>query len=76
MLLCAPEYLFTGNQSATRIQLLRDLAAEEKLALVAVDECHCALTWQHFRPEYSDLSGLKDDLQVPFLLLTAMYGLP
>ncbi len=51
----------------------RELLAQAKLALIAVDEAHCVSEWGHdFRPDYRQLRGLMDaHSDVPRLALTA-----
>jgi ATP-dependent DNA helicase RecQ len=42
------------------------------LSLIAIDEAHCISQWGHdFRPSYRRLQGLKQQLDVPVLALTA-----
>ena len=59
-------------------QLVRDLAQADNLAVVAVDEAHCVVTWSDFRSVYQQLSVIREWTQtqppaprIPILALTA-----
>ena len=66
--LMTPEYLM-GN--AGRIPLLQNLAQNGKLQMVAFDEIHCAINWKQFREAYLRIESLKNELDLPIMLLTA-----
>ncbi|XP_065340457.1 bifunctional 3'-5' exonuclease/ATP-dependent helicase WRN-like [Cloeon dipterum] len=53
--------------------MLKKMAAQLNIALIAIDEAHCVSQWGHdFRPSYRSLGSLKTIFpKVPFLALTA-----
>lgn len=65
ILYVAPERLFSSGFLA--------FLGELKISLFAIDEAHCISTWgHHFRPDYKNLSKLKEFFpDTPLLALTA-----
>ena len=51
---------------------MRDIIRQSPISMLVVDEAHCISQWGHdFRPSYRRLSGLREELGVPVLALTA-----
>ncbi len=51
---------------------MRDIIRQSPISLLVVDEAHCISQWGHdFRPSYRRLAGLREELGVPVLALTA-----
>jgi ATP-dependent DNA helicase RecQ len=69
VLFLTPEYIINCQT------WIEQLASNNKLALVAMDEAHCISTWGHdFRPDYQDLYKIKEwisSYKIPLLCLTA-----
>ncbi len=65
LLYVAPERFFNER--------FRELIADIRISLFAVDEAHCISQWGHnFRPDYLKLSGIARTLNIPRILaLTA-----
>ena len=61
----SPEYLMVSHDF---LQILSD---NDRISLIAIDESHCISTWSDFRPEYKQLSCLKEIINAPILALTA-----
>ena len=68
LLYISPEYCIAAGS-----EFIINLHSKVPICLVAIDEAHCVSSWGHdFRPEYGNLSQLRDWLpEVPFLALTA-----
>ena len=43
-----PEYIY-GSSSTQRLHILKQLAENKQLALIAIDEAHLLFEWEHFR---------------------------
>jgi ATP-dependent DNA helicase RecQ len=64
LLYMAPERLAASGTLA----MLRRIG----VGLIAVDEAHCVSQWGHdFRPDYLNIGGLRDSLNVPLAAFTA-----
>ena len=51
---------------------LQNLAKENRISMIAIDEAHLYHQWQEFRPAYKALENLKIDFpEVPLMCLTA-----
>ena len=46
-----PEYIF-GPSSAPRLVVLKELAENRKISLIAIDEAHLLFEWDHFWIRY------------------------
>jgi len=66
------DLLYVAPERATTESFHR-LAADSRIALIAIDEAHCVSQWGHdFRPDYRRLRALADALPgVPRMALTA-----
>lgn len=51
---------FSPEKFLAHERLIHDLAAADRLALVAVDEAHCVVTWSDFRNSYQRLGCIRD----------------
>ena len=68
VLFVTPEWLFSSN----KLDQVRELAANNKLSLVAIDEAHLIFDWQTFRDKYRHLQHIKTDCPTdPVMALTA-----
>ena len=65
------ELLYVSPERAA-LDSFRRLLERSEIGLVAVDEAHCVSQWGHdFRPEYMQLSELRDLTDAPWIAATA-----
>jgi Werner syndrome ATP-dependent helicase len=61
-----PEYLLHCEG------FLKELAEQDSLALICIDESHCVSMWSSFRPSYAKLDVIRDWIpDIPILAVTA-----
>lgn len=70
LLYISPEMFNINKQLRSTIQ---DMAEQNRLARIVIDEAHCVSSWGHdFRPDYKMLENIKYDFpNVPIMALTA-----
>ena len=67
LLFVTPEWLFSSNN----LDRVRELAINNKLSLIAIDEAHLIFDWQTFRDKCRYLENIKRDVPtVPVMALT------
>ena len=68
ILFVTPEWLLSSN----KLDRIRELAINNKICLIAIDEAHLVFDWQSFRDKYRHLENIKSDLPtIPVMALTA-----
>ena len=62
----------TLNCCLLQLDCIRELAVNNKLSLIALDEAYLIVNWQTFRDKYRYLQNIHNDLpRVPVMALTA-----
>ena len=54
ILFVTPEWLFSSN----KLDHIRELAINNKICLIAIDEAHLVFDWQSFRDKYRHLQNI------------------